>query len=289
MVIVEGLEPSTEYRFAMVSRDQSGQTSSLSNVAVIRTNDEDDAVPPGYVLDLQALTPSNIPQPIGNLITVDEEDLSLVDGDLATVWQPALDGDALTTTIVLPEPKVVGSVELSTLAGFEDWQPGFVSATCTLTGPVARDLGSAAIDQTLSNQRVEFPNHQSCLRVTLTFGDFGQFNGTPIAAISDLEFFTGTPSEPSVILRWTASGDDGYNGVADRLEIRGGQCEDNGTTIKDPRLLASFDNPLSPGLLERRHLMIPPDFQTISPLCISVETIDETGQGSDSNVAPVTP
>ena len=110
--------------------------------------------------------------------------------------------------------------------------------------------------------------------------DFGQFNGTPIAAISDLEFFTGTPSEPSVILRWTASGDDGYNGVADQLEVRGGQCEDNGTTIKDPRLLASFDNPLSPGLLERRHLMIPPDFQTISPLCISVETIDETGQGT---------
>ena len=143
VVIVEGLEPSTEYRFAMVSKGPSGQTSSLSNVAVIRTNDEDDAIPPGYVLDLQALTPSNIPQPIGNLITVDEEESSLVDGDLATVWQPALDGDALTTTIVLPEPKVVGSVELSTLAGFEDWQPGFVSATRTLTGPVARDPGLA--------------------------------------------------------------------------------------------------------------------------------------------------
>ena len=74
-------------------------TSSLSNVAVIRTNDEDDAVPPGYVLDLQALTPSNIPQPIGNLITVDEEDLSLVvDGDLATVWQPA------STVMYSPQP-----------------------------------------------------------------------------------------------------------------------------------------------------------------------------------------
>ena len=177
MVIVEGLEPSTEYRFAMVSRDQSGQTSSLSNVAVIRTNDEDDAIPPGYVLDLQALTPSNIPQPIGNLITVDEEDLSLVDGDLATVWQPALDGDALTTTIVLPEPKVVGSVELSTLAGFEDWQPGFVSATCTLTGPVRviwaprRSIKRSAINAS------SFQTIKSCLRVTLTFGDFGQFNG----------------------------------------------------------------------------------------------------------------
>ena len=163
VVVVEGLEPSTEYRFAMVSRDQSGQTSSLSNVAVIRTNDEDDAVPPGCILDLQALTPSNIPQPIGNLITVDDEDLNLVDGDLATVWQPTLDDAPLTTTIVLPEPQVVGSVELSTLAGFEDWQPGLVSATCTLSGPVARELGSVAVDQTISSQRVEFPNHQSCL------------------------------------------------------------------------------------------------------------------------------
>ena len=89
-------------------------------------------------------------------------------------------------------------------------------------------------------------------------------------------------------MRWTASGDDDFVGQADRIEVRGGECDlDDESSIKDPRLLVAFDNPLEAGLLERRHIMLPPDFQTIDPLCVRIETIDETGQGSDSNVAPV--
>jgi hypothetical protein len=290
VVVIDGLEPSTEYRFAMVSKDQSGETSSLSNVAVIRTQDADDAIPPGAVADLEAFTPSIVPQPIGNVITAADTDLSLVDSDVATVWQPSLDGDAVTTTLILPEPQVIGSVELTTLGGFEDWQPGQVSATCTLTGPVSRELGTVNIDQTQGNQRVEFPTHQTCLRVELTFTNFGSFNGEPIVAIGDLLFYTGTPTEPSLILRWTASGDDGFSGQANRVEVRAGECDDeDDSNIKDSRLLVSFNDPLEAGLLERRHIMLPPDFQAITPLCLGIETIDEIGQGSDSNVARVNP
>ena len=142
----------------------------------------------------------------------------LVDGDVTTVWQPTLAEDTLTVYLDIPgenESAVVGSMEIATLDGFENWLPGKVDARCTLGGPTYDTLDdNAVISQSDATQTIEFETHRSCKRVKLTFSEFGNYGGESILAIGDITLITGIPTTPSAVLRWTASGDDGFDGIA---------------------------------------------------------------------------
>ncbi|MBU1897135.1 S8 family serine peptidase [Myxococcota bacterium] len=253
IVAVEGLSPSTTYRFAARALDAEGREGALSNVAEARTDDPPERIPPNDIADLIAETDLSQDGAITLRWTAPGDDGELgvaARYELRLLTPPAApeDGEARP----LPAPRPGGVSERATLDSLED------EAEITVALRAFDDIGNASGWATAT---------------ALT-------RPVPPAQIIDLR----AEITPALItLRWTAPGADGEIGQASRYELF---IEDR--PIAQPDGLtpqAGLDLPSPAGSPEAFELQLPPDV----PYFAAIRAVDEQGHaGPLSEVLEIT-
>jgi ferredoxin len=192
--LISNLAPLTPFYIAIKTYDEVGNTSPISNVVFAQTTDEADITSPASINDLTAMgTQTHIE--LSWTATGD-------DGNVGTAYQydiryatEEIQNNNWETSISLsnvPIPSPAGTLESMILTEFEAGEEIYFALK------VMDESGNESL---LSNS-----THAQIL-----------FDTIPPAAVNDLaaEIF-----DTSVLLRWTATGDDGMEGVATFYDIR---------------------------------------------------------------------
>ncbi|MBU0982865.1 MAG: fibronectin type III domain-containing protein, partial [candidate division Zixibacteria bacterium] len=191
---VTGLDPATTYYFAIKAGDEVPNWSILSNIAIKTTAQED--TPPSYIANLSLGSATvnslrlswNAPGDDGNSGTASEYDIRYSTSTITDAnW------DAATQVSGEPSPQIAGSSESFVVTGLAE------NTTYYFAIKTADEVPNWS---TLSN----VPSASTAQESTAP---------AAIAALS-----AGSPTETSIVLSWTAPGDDGNTGTASQYDIR---------------------------------------------------------------------
>lgn len=231
---VSGLAPGTVYRFAVIARDEAGNSSYLSNVAVVATDPAPDVLPPAAVTDLVL----RMPLPGGVAMAAELKAFSseqkpdfvaaaLVDGNTGTAWASAgrdtnqdeyvrLDLGALLPTDgvrVYPAPSQVAlfppAFEIRTSPDGLAWTT--VASRSGIAAPgMPIDVGFALAE-------VRYVELRATQLARLAGGLY-------YAVVAELEILTPREAADTVYASFTAPADNGPSGRAARYDLRLGLC-----------------------------------------------------------------
>ncbi|HXI55893.1 MAG TPA: discoidin domain-containing protein, partial [Polyangia bacterium] len=196
-VLVTGLTGVTKYYFAVRATDGAGNTAAISNNASGTTADN---IPPGRVTDLTAATNSGASGSLQLTWTAPGDNGmggKAAHYDLRVSPQPIDDSTwAAATPIAVPAPQTGGTVERPVITGLTNEQQLYVALKT-----VDRDGNTSPLSNVASARtRDEAPG-----------------------AITDLTVISGgghSIGNATLVVQWTASGDDGSNGAATSYELR---------------------------------------------------------------------
>ena len=216
--VVQALSPETEYHFALISRDDAGNVSGLSNLASARTRDE----APGRVDDLAVSEVGLRRLTLTWTAPGDDGASGQASGYTLRYATFPLTADNFTsgTAVATSKPKPAGQ-------GEEKVVNGLAANTRYYFALVAED--DRANVSALSN-----------LLEAST-----EDNEVP-GAITDLSAVTGG-AQGSIQLAWTAPGDDGSSGRASRYELRTHDAPIDGASWNAATVVANVPAPKSAG------------------------------------------
>ena len=192
--VVNGLDLNTTYYFAVKTADEVSNWSALSNIASAAT--ENEQIEPGAVADLIAANPTEnsitltwtAPGNDGYEGTASEYDIRYSTAVISEAnWGSAIQIDNE------PAPQTAGSQETFVMNGFDINTLYYFAIKTADDVPNWSSLSNIASETTLNEQ-------------------------TAPANIADLQASDVTQS--SILLTWTAPGDDGNQGTADKYDIR---------------------------------------------------------------------
>ncbi|MCP4600193.1 MAG: hypothetical protein GY847_06600 [Proteobacteria bacterium] len=257
-VVVEDLESETLYRFAMVVRDEHEKTSYLSNVVLVQTLPEPDYTAPDAVSDLQAVELTEGEQTVPGDATSWSSQQSpefvagaIIDGDIETLWSTvARDAsqtewvdidlgkvEAVTQLRIWPHDSYVDlfppSFEVQVSADGLNWNTVF-----SKTDHVAEQ--GVAVEGTFPVVPVRYVKFLAKELSPNT-------NGYYYAVVSELELITPPTESGTVVVSWTATGDDADQGQASNYDLRIGSCPysyEDATSIAtmEPQVAGSQEN-----------------------------------------------
>ncbi|MEE9442357.1 MAG: fibronectin type III domain-containing protein [candidate division Zixibacteria bacterium] len=191
---ITGLTPSTTYYIAITTADEVPNWSGLSNVISVTTLAED--TPPARIAGLSIDTKTSTSVTLNWTAPGADDDVgtaSVYDIRFSTSFITAANWDAATQVTGEPSPQAAGSNELFTVTGlFPNTQYYFAIK---------------AADDT--------PNWSELSNIVSTTTDQ---ESTAPASVANLDVQSVTGS--SVVLTWTAPGDDGNSGTASQYDIR---------------------------------------------------------------------
>lgn len=288
---VSGLAPGTLHRFALVARDEAGNASYLSNVALVTTDPAPDTTPPVAVSTLNARLPVAGGQPIQARAAAwsseqapDFTAAALVDGSIGTLWSSAARSTQREEWVRIDLGSAVRTdrVRAWPAEGYTDlFPPSFeirVSPDGLAWSLVLGKSGTSAspgkaVEATFATTAVRY--------VELRATELARHeNGLFYAIVAELEALTAQEPPGTVLVSFTAPGDDGTSGRASEYDLRVGACPFDFDSAK--RL--SMDAPLAAGSPERVTVTSVPKGEA----CFGVVSIDDAGNRSAlSNTAKV--
>ncbi|SYZ72524.1 hypothetical protein TRIP_C20639 [Candidatus Zixiibacteriota bacterium] len=191
---VTGLNPNITYYFAIKTADEAPNWSALSNVVSKATSVE--TTPPSTIATLTAVssTASSVtlnwraPGDDGDVGTASQYDIRY---STATITDA--NWNAATQVTGEPSPQIAGTTETFSVTGLQSSTVYYFAIKTADEVPNWSGLSNIASRPTSAEQN-------------------------PPAAITNLS--TGTTTSTSVILNWTAPGDDGSTGTATQYDIR---------------------------------------------------------------------
>jgi hypothetical protein len=285
---VSGLEAGTTYRFAVVVKDEVGNESYLSNVAVAETDADPDTTPPGTVSNLTVRLPAAGGLPLA--VAADSASsaqepafgvVNVADGNVDTAWASAVRSanQVEWIRIALAELTDSARVEVHPHTGFSAlFPPDFevrVSPDGLAWNTIASESGVGAGEGPFAYSFYDSPTKFVEFRATslAPSGDFFY------AVLGEIEVTTAEPAPGTVLVEWTAPADDGPSRQAAGYDLRVGPCP-YAHTSSDP--LPTWA-PLDPGAPERY------TFDGLAgTVCFGLTAIDEAGNESAvSNVASI--
>ena len=287
--VVDGLEPGTRYRFALVAYDDADTPSYLSNVAIAETQSTPDVTPPATVANLEVRAPSPGGAPLAATAagwstqqSPDFEASAAVDGELSTAWS-AVESSASSGAWI--------QVDLAALHRVDRIR-AFPSATLTQLFPRGftfrvspdglswTDVSSFSNYTATAGTPVEASFSAALIRyVQMQVDDLSPFdNGLFYAVVAELEVIEAAPPAGAALLTWTAPGDDGATGRAASYDLRAGACPYDHATATP----LDVPDPAPAGQPERVRVA----GLSTTDRCFGLRTTDEAGNLSAvSNVA----
>jgi subtilisin family serine protease/chitodextrinase len=233
-VWIEELEPGVTYRFALVTRDEVGTQSYLSNVALARTDDAPDTTAPGGVTDLAAVARSGGPErrvavaAAASTQMVGFEAPAVIDGSPTGVWssQPAAVDNGSWLEIDLGAAEAIDTVRVWPGTGYADLFPVAFRVSASPDGlawlQVCAEADYSAGEGTPYECSFD-PASTRFLRIDVDAQALHD-NGHYYTILGEMEAWTPAPPAGSVVVTWTATGDDGMVGAAAAFELRLGGC-----------------------------------------------------------------
>jgi hypothetical protein len=236
-VKVTGLSAGTAYRFALIARDEVGNASYLSNVAVVTTVPAPDTTAPAAVSDLQVLTPTPAGTLLGGNVSSFSSDQApsfpasaLVDNRMDLFWSSAArnaaQGNEEWVRVSLPSANLVDHVRLwpadaqvalfpsafalRTSADGTSW-----TTVYTATGVHAQ--AGTPLDATFNAISARYVELRA---TTLAPGS----NGLYYAAVAEMQIYAAAPAAKSALVAFTAPSDDSASGQATSYDLRVGPC-----------------------------------------------------------------
>jgi len=205
-VVVTGLSANTTYFFAMKSQDEVPNISPISNVASRATAAAADTLPPSAVADLTLSGAGQVsmllnwtaPGDDGNVGTASQYDIRYSTSPIVT----EADFTAAYLVSSEPAPAAAGTPQSMTVGGLAPGTTYFF---------VMKTIDEAPNISAMSNS-------PSLPTLSGSSGGGGVTDITPPTAITDLALSGATAS--SIVLTWTAPGDDGNTGLASLYDIR---------------------------------------------------------------------
>ncbi|MCP4594494.1 MAG: hypothetical protein GY842_27500, partial [bacterium] len=234
-VTVTDLEAGTLYRFAILARDETGAASYLSNVALVSTDPEPDITPPAAVSDLSAEVPQTGGQPLtGSAVEWSSEQppdftaQALLDGSNSTMWSSAARSVSREESIRfdLGTPTPTDRLKIWPADGYADLFPPAVEIRVSPDGlewttVLAESDYVAAPGTPLEATFPVVPVRQvEFIAYELARED----NGYYYAVAAELEMLTAESEPGTIVVSWTAPGDDGEEGRAAEYDLRIGSC-----------------------------------------------------------------
>ncbi len=290
--VVDGLEHSTRYYFAVKVADDVGHESLLSNVATASTID---GVPPRAVEDLTAvgvddsgsrpLFASALEASSAYSFAMDAE--NLVDGDPHTVWltEGTADGGPEWVILGLDEVRSVTAIRLTPANGYLDLFPKAFTVE-------VRDSADADWRTVMEEGEMEISSApeewaigtNDVLQVRLTATELGTWSGESFAALSEIELIGDAGGTSSIELSWTAPEDLGSeSGKASDYDIRSATTtivteSDFGAATGMPAPV-----PAPAGILER---LVVPGLEPETTRCFVLKSEDAAGNRSGLSNSP---
>ncbi|MCP4674670.1 MAG: hypothetical protein GY854_03980, partial [Deltaproteobacteria bacterium] len=282
-VTVDGLEAGTLYRFAVLTRDEAGAVSYLSNVALVETEPEPDLVPPDPVIDLHGEIPQSGGEPItGTAIDWSTQQLPnfsadmLTDSSHTTMWSSVAretSGEEwveidLGTTLPVDRVRIWPSDD------FLDLFPPSIEIRVSPDGLAWSTVFSKTdyIAETGIALEGAFPVVPARYVEFVATDLASNENGYYYAVVSEVEILSAESDPSTIVVSWTAPGDDGAVGQASSYDLRIGECP------YDHQSAASVltDEPRAAGQSENVRIgnLEPGDY------CLGLKTADEAGNES---------
>ncbi len=192
--VLEDLQPSTTYYFAIKTTDEAGNWSLLSNVYNITTEAETDA--PLAVSDFSVINPNSTSLELSWTAVGDDGNVgtaSTYDIRISTSPISAANWDVASQLSGEPAPQAAGSQETLVVSGLSS------NATYYFAMKVADEV----------------PNWSDLSNVAS-----GSTSDEDIAPLAVSDFSADNPTSTSIQLTWTAVGDDNNSGTASGYDIR---------------------------------------------------------------------
>ncbi len=287
---VDGLDAGVLYRCALVAIDEAGNRSMVSNIAYALTTPLPDIIVPGNITDLLARQPSG-----GGVITQSSsaawsseqpgfEAQNLTDAQLSTPWVSAAT-DTPTAEVVrleLVDLEEIDSINVWPAQGLADlFPPSFdvrISADGLQWTTVATENAYMATDGvpytlTFVPAEIRYVEFEATTLVQ-------QSNGLWYVGLAEIDIISAQPPVGSILLDWTAPGDDGYIGTATNYTIMYSSCP------YDPLSAISVPAPLPAPALSPERMRL--EGLVAGTYCIAVQAIDEAGNtGGVSNIEQI--
>ncbi|MBN2526225.1 MAG: discoidin domain-containing protein [Deltaproteobacteria bacterium] len=291
-VTVNGLSDDTVYYFAMVVTDEKGASSYLSNVAVVRTESGPDNKAPAAVTDLDARVVSANGYVLEGVSAVSTSEqapafvgLNVADGDLNTSWSTTAkaNADAQSVTVdlgavyPLSELRLWPDIDLAHLfpvgVAVRVSVDGLTWSTVLAENDVVLNAGDSleAVFPVTAARFVEVVATELAM----------ENNGLYYAVVAEVEVVHAESDPGTVVVTWTASGDDGVDGIASSYALQYSACPFDSASAQ----LATTYAPGESG---------DPELARITGLssgtyCVAVTVIDDAGNQSPlSNVGEIT-
>ncbi|MEM6531829.1 MAG: fibronectin type III domain-containing protein [Myxococcota bacterium] len=217
-VTVEGLEPGTLYRFAVVTVDEAGNRSALSNVAVVMTEPVPDMTPPADVLDLVASVPTGgrvvrATQAVASSEEVGFGAAGVLDDDPSRFWftPPGASEEVAVLEVRFSGSPVLGAVVIDAVPGYESVFPVRYALEASTDG-----LAFESVDDSFAPQRV------AAVRVTVL--ERARLGSAFYAAVGRVYGVEPESGSGAIVLDWSAVGDDGFDGRAADYRLAASGC-----------------------------------------------------------------
>ncbi|MEO1172721.1 MAG: hypothetical protein AAFX94_11835 [Myxococcota bacterium] len=275
-VTVDGLQAGALYRFAVVTFDEAGHRSALSNISVVQTDPVPDVTAPAAVLDLVASTPTGGQSVAASQAVASTEELGfeaagVVDGDPNTFWftPPGAALEAAVLEVRFSGAPVLGAVTLGAAVGYES------------VFPVAYDVSVSADGLQFETVGESFPP-QRVAAVRITVLERAALGSAFYAAIGSVVGVEPLAGSGAVVLDWSAVGDDVFDGRAAEYQLAASACPFDAAAATP----LALDLPKQSGAPERAVVALTPGVET----CFEMTVVDDAGNRSEATrVGPVVP
>lgn len=261
---VEGLDPETTYYFALKVADEVPNWSGLSNVASGETQPVPDTTPPADVTTLTVLTTTQTSADLEWTAVGDDGTTgtaSAYDLRYSTSSITPANWNAATHASGEPDPQPAGSTETFTVTGLT---PGTTYYFALKVGDEVDNW--SGVSNVASDDTQPIPD------------------ATPPDPIDDLEGIVST--ETTILLSWTAVGDDGTTGTASAYDLRYSTATITPANWGAATQVTGEPDPQAPGETETFSVEgLDPE----TTYYFAIKTADDAGNWSDlSNVASAT-
>ncbi len=286
---IEGLEDGVPYYFACFATDKSGNVSPPSNEATLLPRD--DSTPP-QVIDLQA---KSLPGPrVSGTVHSSSSEASTFyqaknayDGSPATAWlaAPASEEQMEYVEIDFNLPTPVERVALTPVAAYPEFFPADFDIELSMDGStwsVVGGLRNVVVDDPEKKVEIFFPRQvASHMRLTV-HRSASHDSGMTYTGIAEIEAFEPADSPDTIVLSFTAPGDDPGFGSADRYDIRYATDPISAENFEDATPI-EYDSPAASGVLES---IVVDNLTPETVYWFALTAVDEVGNRSVmSNVA----
>lgn len=290
-VTVAGLEPGTLYYFGLKVYDEKGNASYVSNVTMTQTVPAPDHLAPSAVIDLSAETVTDSNSVILGTVTARTSEqppeftaAAVIDGNKDTFWASAAGTESREeqVNIALAAVSPVKEMKIWPAPGFARLFPtGFdiEVSTDTLSWRTVFTTADHVAEDGVPLIAAFPVTPVKFIRLTVNETSRND-NGYYYAVIAELEVVHAEAVPGTVTASWTATGDDGNNGTADKYDLRIGACPFDFNTATP----VSLDVPQEAGASEIARIL----HLAEGTYCLGLKVEDETSNKSPlSNVVQV--